>query len=100
MKTVLFLNEGYLGDITKHTRLQAVIFSMQNGGISGIENECLYNKDINYLTLWCLSKDVKEIYTQNIHPEDKKTFQKLGISIKTTSDVENDAFFKSFIFKE
>ena len=66
------MDEGYLGDITKHTRLQAVIFSMQNRGISGIENKCLYNKDINYLTLWCLSKDAKEIYTQNIHHKVKR----------------------------
>lgn len=100
MKTVVFLNNNSLGCIFNQENLKAVIFSLENKKVTGVENEKLINKDINYITLWCLSKSIKEIYIKEVTYDERAIFQKLDINIKTLDELENDYLYNTFILRD
>lgn len=100
MKIVIFLNNDSLGCIFNQENLQAVIFSLENEKVTGVENEKLINIDINYITLWCLSKKIKEIYTKEITHDEREIFHKLDINIKTLDELENDYLYNTFILRD
>lgn len=97
MKTAIFLSNGCLGKTTNSTKLQVVIFTLDNDKVSGVENEIFLNKNIDCLVLWCLSNGINQIYKKSICPDHRKIFHKLDINIKTEDELKNDYLYNTFI---
>lgn len=100
MRTVVFLNNGNLGSFVCQRSFQAVIFTIENDRVLGVESEYIADKDINYLTLWCLNKGINDIYIKEIDTSDKMKFIKLNINIRTLDELGNDHLYNTFIIKE
>ncbi|MCD7900616.1 MAG: hypothetical protein LUH22_12305 [Bacteroides sp.] len=100
MKTAILLSNGCLEYLTGIGKLQIVIFTLDHDEVSEIENEFLLHNDINYFTLWCLSKGVNEVYAKTVPSDHRKIFQKLDISIKTADELQSDYLYNTFILRD
>lgn len=74
-----------------------LLFEIRDKQIMGMKDEYLYNKDVNYLSLWILKQNVKIIYVQETDEETKMYYKKFDIEIRTYEELQKDPLFKSFI---
>ncbi len=77
--------------------LYTLLITIENDRIQGVNDEYLPNKEINYLSLWLMSQQVKVVYVQETDEETKDYYKKLGIEIKTYEEMQEHPLFKSFI---
>ena len=75
----------------------ALIFNVENGKITGMEDTYLYNMTVNYISLWLIAREINVFYIQNIKDEDKSFFEKIGITARTFNEIDNGHIFRAFI---
>lgn len=97
MKIVIFLNHNEIGCIVNQKDLHAVIFTIEDEKVTSIEDEYFLNNNLNYLSLWCLSRNIDEIYTKEIDTTNRMIFLKWNIKIKTLNELGDDYLYKTFI---
>lgn len=56
------------------------------------------NKDSYLTSLWLQSKNITELFVEEISEELKKFLKALGIDVKTKDELEGDDFFNQFVF--
>lgn len=80
------------GDIS-----QAVVFNVENGKVTGVENETVEAANLNSLFIWALSRKVGEIYIPEVADWVKLLFHAVGITIKRYDELEDNKLFQTFI---
>lgn len=96
MKAAVFLNSEKMNSLDKDI-IHAVIFTITDGIITGIENEFITTKNINYLSLWLLSKRIEEVYARNMDEQAHSFLTKVGVTIKTFDDMKDNPLLKTFM---
>jgi hypothetical protein len=99
MKTVIFIDNDSLGSIFDQPIIQVIIFSLGNGKVIDVKNGNIISNGINYISLWCLSECINEIYIKDITPDERNFFQRLGIKTKTLKELENDCLYNTLILR-
>lgn len=75
----------------------ALIFNIEEGKITGMEDVFLYNMTVNYISLWLLARDINVFYILDIKEEDRSFFKKIGITAKTFKEINDGHIFWAFI---
>ncbi|MDH6356932.1 hypothetical protein [Parabacteroides sp. PF5-9] len=76
---------------------QAVVFEVEENKVVGVENDILQTADPDSLSIWALTKKVKEIYIPEADEKIKTFFGNLGIRMKRYDELGNDELFQTFI---
>lgn len=97
MKIALFLASETMNTLDKGF-VQTVIFKIRDGLIVGVEKEFLSVKNINVLTLWLISKEIEELYVEEVEEQVKAYFERISIKIKTFKEMKDHPILKAFIF--
>lgn len=71
----------------------AVIFEIIGDLIIKIDEEFLIKKDINYLSLWLISENIKIIFLDHADNRVISYFEGIGVKIKTLCDLKSNAFY-------
>lgn len=96
MKVALFIDDDKMRTCNIDA-MNILTFTVEDGNIAGMEQDILYNKDITYLSVWLLDRDVNEIYIQNSNNELKAYFKLMGIEVKTHDDLKDHPLFCDFV---
>jgi len=83
MRIALFIKNGNIDAI------HILVFDAQVDKILNSEDCFLYEKDINYVSLWLISKQVKAFYIRDADDKIRNYFHKLDIEVKTYEDIPN-----------
>ena len=97
MKIAVFLADDNLYILDK-SMVQACTFRIENHLIISAGNELLRLKDINYVLLWSISRNIKEIYVKEIAESLQRALEKVGISIKSLEDIKTHPLLQSFLW--
>ena len=96
MKIALFLIDEKIGSDNPEV-MPIIVLHVQGQLVAEVEKEIIVKKDINYLSLWLLTKKIKEIYVQDIDPIIKLLFEKLGVVVCRHEDIEKKPVLKRFL---
>ncbi len=96
MKVALFLTDEKIESHDMET-IPVMILSVNNEVINDVEKDIIVKKDINYLSLWMLTKKIEEIYVMDIDSLIKKLFENLGVKVRIFEDVKGKHYLKSFL---
>lgn len=96
MKVAVFLSSEKMNNLDKNI-IHAVIFTITDGTITGVENEFIAMKSSNYLSLWLLGKHIEEIYTHDMDEDTRSLITKIGITIKTLEEIKDNPLLKALI---
>lgn len=94
MKMALFITDDKVSEADIGF-LSVLILDMKDSCIERVRKEVLKKKNINYLSLWLLAQQVKEVYVMDIAPSVRKMFENIGIVVKSHDDLrKNPALYK------
>ena len=96
MNIALFMHDEKI-DGSDTGIMPILILRTSERAVVEVGKEIIVKKDINYLSLWLLTKQIKEIYVQDIDPVIKSLFEKLGITVRRHGDVVKNPLLKEFI---
>ncbi len=96
MKIAIFLASETMNRLDK-SFVQTVIFKIRDGLIVGVEKEYLSVKNINILTLWLVTKEIEELYVEEVEETVKAYFERINIKIKTFKEMKDNPILKAFI---
>lgn len=96
MKIALFLSDERLKAINIEA-MSVLILEIADGTIANVENNSLYSKDPNYISLWLLKKRVNVIYILNADDCTREYFKRIDIEVKTFEDLKDDPVLKLFL---
>jgi len=96
MKVAMFIRNTDM-EAMRVEALNVMVFDIDNNTIKGMENDCLYNKSIDYISLWLINKKIDTIYIEESDEEITSYFNKLNISVKTHNDLEQEPLLKMFM---
>jgi hypothetical protein len=96
MKVAMFIKDEKLDRIKADT-VRALVFDIDGNKIVGIEEDCLYKKNLDFLSVWLLNKQINIVYIQDTNNSIDSYFQKLDIEVKTHEDLKNDPLFYAFL---
>lgn len=88
MKIAMFLIDTKLKTIYPDA-VRALIFDMENDSITGIEVDCLYNRDLDYILIWLYQKGVNIVYAGKVNDEVKECLGKIDISVRSFKELKN-----------
>lgn len=95
MRVALFVRNNNMKAI-KINAFNVLVLDIEDNTIIGMENDCLYNKNINYVSLWLINKEVSTIYIEESNEEIIKFFEKIDITVKTHKDLEKEPLLRMF----
>ncbi|MDR1054422.1 MAG: hypothetical protein LBL90_01005 [Prevotellaceae bacterium] len=99
MNTALFINKkDKLGKISDKF-IKIYTFKLDYDTINSVESEIIHEKDLNYIALLLLSKQVNELYVYQIDEETRNFLIKIGIIVRTQQELEASPLFSSFLFE-
>jgi hypothetical protein len=75
----------------------ASIFDVCDKIIIEVDKEFLILTNYNYLSLWLLSKVVKELYVEKTDEQIKIFLEKIGVQVKTFAEIKDSPIFKAFM---
>lgn len=96
MKIALFLIDEKIED-TETEVMPIIVLRIQGQMIMEVEKEMFVNKDVNFISLWLLTKKITEIYVQDIDSTIKMVFEKLGVVVYRHEDIYKNPLLKEFI---
>ncbi|MBB4037028.1 hypothetical protein GGR21_002942 [Dysgonomonas hofstadii] len=96
MKIALILKEEKIEDPTADT-IPVIVLHTDNKSVIDVEKDFILRKDINYLALWVLTKNIKEIYLMNADTMVKKLFEKLGVTVRKYEEMKKNPLLKEFM---
>jgi len=96
MKVALFLNDEKIAEKDTDVIL-IIILHLTNNAIIEIEKEIIIKKDINYLSLWLLTKHIQEVFVMDIDPMVKKLFERLGVVVRKHEEIEKNSLLRQFL---
>ena len=96
MKVAIFLgNENF--DMLDNNVIQAYTLNVEDRLITSIGNEILTTRDVNYITLWLLSKQIKVLYAKDVDEKAKDLLAKIDVEIKPIDEIKNHPILKSIL---
>ncbi len=96
MKVAMFIKDEKLDRINADA-VRVLVFDIEGNKIVGIEEDCLYKKNLNFLSVWLLNKRINVVYIQETNDGVDNYFKKLDIEVKTHEDLKNDPLFYAFL---
>lgn len=96
MKIALILKGEVIEDPPADT-IPVIVLHTDKRSVIDVEKDLIVKKDINYLALWLLTKQIKELYVMDIDPMVRKLFEKLGVTVKRYEEIAKDPLLKEFI---
>lgn len=96
MKIALFLEDKKLKAINVEA-MSVLIIEMSNDTIASIENNSLYSKDLNYISLWLLRKQINLIYILSADDKIRDYFRRIDVEVKTFEDLKDNPILKLFL---
>lgn len=96
MKVALFFSDEKLKAINVDS-MSVLIVEMSDSTIVSVENESIYSRDLNYISLWLLKKQVNTIYILNADDDIKNYFKRIDIEVKTFEDLKEDSILNLFL---
>jgi len=96
MKIALFLNDVRLKALHVNA-LSVKIISISNNEIEGVEDHSLYSKDLNYISLWLIRREVNVIYLHNADDDIRAFFNRIGVEVKIFEDLAEDPILRFFL---
>lgn len=95
MKVAIFVRDDKMKRLNINA-MHVLIFNLENDKIIGMEDDYLYKKDPNYISLWLITRKIRIIYVQDIDNASRNYFKSIGIAVKTLEDISNDHIFRVF----
>lgn len=77
--------------------IHILVLDVRENEIGCMEDCYLFGKDLNYLSLWLISKQVKAFYIREADDKIRDYFHKLDIKVKTYKDIKADGILHSQI---
>lgn len=77
--------------------IHILVLDVQGNEISCMEDCYIFGKNLNYLSLWLISKQVQAFYIQGADDKIREYFHKLDIKVKTYEDLKADGTLHSQI---
>jgi len=96
MRVAMFIRNNNMKAI-RIDAFNVLVLDIEDNTIKGMENDCLYNKNINYISLWLINKEVSIIYVEDADDDLIKYFKRLDITVKKHKDLERDPILKVFM---
>lgn len=96
MKIALFLNDEKLKAINVDA-MSVLIIEMLNDTVVSVENNTLYSKDPNYISLWLLRKHVNTIYILSADDNIRGYFKRIDVEVKTFEDLKENLILQLFL---
>jgi len=96
MRVAMFIRDNDMEAIRVEA-LNVMVFDIENNTIKGMENDCLYNKGVDYISLWLINKKIDTIYIEESDEDTIRYFDKLNITVKTHKDLEHEPILKMFM---
>lgn len=84
-------------DILDKDIIHAIILTLKDGIIVGFDNEYLNRKNINYFSLWLITREIKEIYIESADAAARAFFDRMEITVRTYEDVKDNPLFRAFL---
>jgi len=96
MKVAMLIGSERMKTLSKDF-LRAYIFDVENDMVMGVESEYLSKKDINYISLWLLSRRIKIVYVDEIEEKHTQYMDKLNIEVRTFKALKDNTILKAFL---
>lgn len=95
MKIAIFLKYDNCAVLDDNI-IKAYVFNVEDELITSVGNEILMLKDVNYLMLWVVEKQIQTIYANETDPEWKRVLHNIGVEAKPMSSLKDHPLLKSF----
>lgn len=76
---------------------QVVVFDVESDRVVGVENATVQSSDVDTLSRWALTEQVKEIYIPEVDEQLKPIFRMNGITMKRYDELGDNKLFQTFI---
>lgn len=96
MKMALFITGDKVGE-DDIGFLSVLILDIKGSCIASVKKDVLKGKSINYLSLWLLTQQIKEVYVMDIAPAVKKMFENIGVVVRSHDDLQKNPLLKSLL---
>lgn len=90
---ILIKNEDHVDESV----MQAYAFSVKDNTIVSVGSELLTVRNLEYLLIWLLGKQVNVVYIDYDSENIKSTLQKVGIALKSLNEIRNNPLLKQFL---
>lgn len=80
MKIAIFINDNKMKELNINA-VNVFVFTIENEKVTGVENETLYNKNHNYISLWLINREVNEVYIQYTDNQFKILLENINIVV-------------------
>ncbi len=97
MKIVMFLKYKKEEGIYDEDIIDALTFDVSGRKVCFFRQEYLYSKNINYISLWLLNRQIPEVYVREADDKTRLYFKRIGITIKSYEELENKEFFTEYL---
>lgn len=85
MKVAICMNDEKMYQ-SRIEMMYALIIDIQKDIIYKKEEVCFCEKNINYISLWLLSKEITLIYIKDTNKDINSYFSEIGIEVRTHQD--------------
>lgn len=96
MKVAIFMNEEKM-DQLRIEMMYALIIDIRKNIVYKKEEVCFHEKNINYISLWLLNKEITLIYIRDTNKEIYSYFSKIGIEVKTHLEIPDNSVLKDYL---
>jgi len=96
MKVALFLKDEMFNESETEV-IPIIVLHLTNNAVAEIEKDIIVKRDINYLSLWLLTKQIKEVYVMDIDPVIKRLFENLGVTVRKHNEIMKNPLLKEFL---
>ncbi|MDL2290253.1 hypothetical protein LJB95_02485 [Paludibacteraceae bacterium OttesenSCG-928-F17] len=78
--------------------VEAFIFKLDDGVITGLGNEMLHIRNFDFLLSWLTNKRVAVLYLEEITDDFKTKVEGVGVKIKYISELKDHPLLTPFLF--
>ena len=96
MRVALFLKDEKIEGGNPEV-IPIIILHLSNNMVVEVEKDIIVKKDASYISLWLLTKHIKEMYVMDIDPTLKQLFEKLGVVVRKHQDIKKNPLLRDFI---
>jgi len=96
MRIALFLKDEKIEGSDPEV-IPIIILNVANNMVVEVEKDIIVKKDASYISLWLLTKRIKEMYVMDIDPTLKQLFEKLGVVVRKHQDISKNPLLRDFI---
>jgi len=95
MKIAVFLRSEALDTLDEHI-VHAIILSITDNIVTGIDKEFLSTENIDHIGLWLVTRRINMLYLQIPDEKTKTYLEKIGIGVNSFEDLKNNELIKLF----